>query len=332
MNYREFLDYRCGLRAEQPHLLDLGELNLWQVLNHLIPRLPAMTPVHHHRCHLAEKWAATFGAPAECAKRALVSQGVRSSLSLIFPVLRKLAAEVWLPADVYPVYGELATACDLPYSLFPTFPKLTLPERGDCLLLPNPLKPLGRWLWSSEVAALLAWLKAKPHRRLLLDVVYTFGNDWHETTRALLDSGQCILLHSLSKGWLRPQVFGIALVPEVDWERFAPVFRMNSMAQENLQEAAWLLTDRRCLPDAVAAELKQMWIRLLEKLRPEIATIVAQRVDGEVSSYLVAVPWGAEELRAKEGILSIPATVFGSTHQDWSILSMLLNSSHDSKS
>jgi aspartate/methionine/tyrosine aminotransferase len=332
MNYRAFLEYRCGMRAEQPHLLDLGELNLWRVLNHLVPSPRGMSPVHHHRCHLAEVWADVFGTSAASSKCALVSQGVRSSLSLIFQVLRDLAADVWLPADVYPVYGELATAANLPHCVFPTIPELTLPEDGDCLLLPNPLKPLGRWLYSSEVAVLLAWLQAKPQRRLLLDVVYTFGNGWHETTRALLDSGQCILLHSLSKGWLRPQVFGVALVPEADRKAFAPLFQENPMPQKNLQEAAWLLTDRRCLPEVVASELKQMQIRLLEKLRPELATALVQRFDGGTSGYLVAVPWSAEELRANEGILAIPATVFGSARQDWSVLSMLLNSSNDSES
>ena len=83
----------------------------------------------------------------------------------------------------------------------------------------NPLKPLARWLSPSDVTALTAWLGINPRRRLLLDIVCTFGTRFHPTTHRLLARQQTILLHSLTKGWLHPRLFGSRSCPNATPQR-----------------------------------------------------------------------------------------------------------------
>ncbi|MBC7854450.1 MAG: aspartate aminotransferase, partial [Pirellulaceae bacterium] len=146
MNFGDFQQYRNEVLATNPELIDLAETNLWRSLAPLVPRLEAEQPRQIHRCDLAKQWTHGLGLPAEFASRSLISAGVRDSLALLFPILAKRKAQVRIPVDVYPVYGALAKSAGLFFETFPTIPELVLPKGGDCLLLPHPLKPAGRWL------------------------------------------------------------------------------------------------------------------------------------------------------------------------------------------
>lgn len=255
MNFHEFQVHRAALVAADPTLVDFGETNIWRSLSDLIPRIPETPASKLHRCHLAQAWLQLFGLPAEWAQQAQVSSGVRNSLMLLFSVARQRGITLRIPIDVYPVYGDLAEAAGLSFETFPTLPELRLPSTGDWLLIPNPLKPAGRFLTSAEVANLRDWLKVNRTRRVLIDAVYTFDCRFHQTTQSLMETGQAIPLHSLSKGWLHPQVFGMALIPEADLTTIAPLFRENSPSQDNLRKASCLLRSHTDCPANVAKAL-----------------------------------------------------------------------------
>ena len=91
---------------------------------------------------------------AGCSPSARNPRGGARQPLLLFPWLAHGNFQLRIPADVYPVYGELCLSPGIAYETFPTIPELVLPEDGDVLLLPNPLKPAGRWLQWRETEAL----------------------------------------------------------------------------------------------------------------------------------------------------------------------------------
>lgn len=322
MNFRDFQLYRDEVLAANSGLIDLAETNLWRSLAHLVPHLEAEQPRQIHRCDLAKQWTHGLGLPAEFASRALISAGVRDSLSLLFPLLAKRKAQVRIPIDVYPVYGALAKGAGLTFETFPTIPDLVLPKGGDCLLLPNPLKPAGRWLQARESEELRQWLAANPERRLILDAVYTFDTKFHDSTLALLRTGQTIVLHSLSKGWLHPQVFGVALIPPTDLPEIAPLFREHPPLKKNLWMAHQLLEQHAQLPRAVGHGLTRRRSALLEYLPAVIRSqLVNEKLEG--AGYLLTVHCNHQALLSQHRILSIPLTVFGADCDEFSVLSTL---------
>ena len=323
MNFSAFQTYRAAQLAADPKLVDLAETNLWRSLANLVPRLSADAGPHVHRCHLAQAWLATFGLSDSWAGRALVSAGVRHSLSLIFPILAQQRVTLRMPEDVYPVYGQLARTAGVDFQTFPTLLDLKLPSNGDWLLLSNPLKPAGRWLTTNEVTAIREWLANDTGRRLLLDAVYTFDTCLHPTANTLLQTGQTILLHSLPKGWLHPQVFGIALVSESDIGRFNATFRDNPPSQINLFKATQLLADHGSCPNQAANRLAARRAKLLTLLPEQVRSSIILRDDAEPVGYLITVHASPRQLLEQYHLLGIPIAAFGSSRDDCSVLSTL---------
>lgn len=324
MRFADFQALRAKLRAARPDAIDCAETNLYASLARLIPPASSAPTRIVHRCHLAADWAQCFGLPPAISGRALVSCGVRDSLTLLFRYYAATKARLWLPADNYPVYGELARAEGLPAAEFPTLPVPLWPDDRsgappEVLVVTNPLKPLGRWLGAEDIAALTAWLAASPSRRLLLDTVYTFGLRFHPATLQLLATGQTILLHSLTKGWLHPRLFGIALVPEGDASALAPLFRAHPPSQANLARARELLHGFRAMPDAVGAEIAVARSRLHTMMPAGVRHFAS----ADAAGYFTPV-WGHwSELLKDANILGLPASVFGSSRDDVTILSNL---------
>jgi hypothetical protein len=324
MKFGDFQGFRERLLCERPEVIDCAATNLYAALAH---RIPPATPAPErtvHRCHLASEWTERFGLPENDSRRALISRGVRDSLALLFRHYAGEEARLWLPNDNYPVYGELAHAAGLSPKGFSTLPEVTWPEEAptagaELLVVTNPLKPLGRWLTDADVAALTAWLAASPRRRLLLDAVYTFETRFHPTTLRLLASGQTILLHSLTKGWLHPRLFGIALVPECDAATLTPVFRGHSPPQINLARARELLANHADMPANIAGDLGIARGRMLATIPNNLVCLSASDAPG----YFTPVSGSWKDIVENLHILGLPATVFGSEREDITILSSL---------
>ena len=324
MNFVQFQQFREKLLRERPDVVDCAATNLYAALARLIP--PATTmPTHTvHRCHLATEWAARFDLPPELASRALISCGVRDSLALLFQHYAREGAQLWLPADTYPVYGELARAAGLIPHEFVTLPEPAWPNsqsipEAELLVVTNPLKPLGRWLSPRDVAALTAWLGMNPRRRLLLDAVYTFETRFHPTTLQLLATQQTILLHSLTKGWLHPRLFGVALVPECDAAALAPVFRTQPPPQSNLARARELMARHAEMPATISRELDSARSRLLASVPQHLSPLPAADAPG----YFTPVAGRWQNILEVSNVLGLPATVFGSRCENITILSSL---------
>lgn len=323
MNFAEFQQRREIILLERRDVLDCAETNLYRTLARLIPSATRQPEGTVHRCHLAAEWAKRFGLAA-AALQAFCSCGVRDSLAILFRHFSAENVKLWLPSDNYPVYSELARAAGLTPTCFPTLPEPCWPANPpgaepELLVVTNPLKPLGRWLDASDEDALLAWLAADSRRRLLLDVVYTFATEFHSSTLRLLATNQTILLHSLTKGWLHPRLFGIALVPESDVAALSPAFRTQPPPQPNLARARELLAHATEMPITVANELTSARERLLNAL----PTIHPMPQSEMASGYFTIVSGSAAEWLEKENILGIPVTAFGSLRTDLTILSSL---------
>jgi aspartate/methionine/tyrosine aminotransferase len=323
MNFAEFQQSREKILRERESVLDCAETNLYRALACLAPPTfpPPSTTIH--RCHVAAEWAECFGFANETARRALVSCGVRDSLAILFQHYAGANSRLWLPRDNYPVYAELARSAELATSEFPTlndilWPDATPASYAEILLVTNPLKPTGRWLNSRDVQQLEVWLAQDASRRLLLDAVYTFGTEFHPTTLRLLKTRQAILLHSVTKGWLHPRLFGVALVPEADFAMLAPVFRAKP-PPPNLSHARELLTQHRATPAAVATALACT----REKFAAAMPQTIQLPACGDAPGYFfpVSAPW--QILLDRHGILGLPASVFGSQREDITILSSL---------
>lgn len=324
MNFAHFEQFREKLLREPSDVVDCAATNLYAALARLIP--PATTPPTHpvHRCHLATEWTARFDLPPELSSRALISCGVRDSLALLFQHYAGEGARLWLPADTYPVYGELARAADLIPHEFVTLPVPAWPNsppipKSELLVITNPLKPLGRWLSPGDVAALTAWLGMDSRRRLLLDAVYTFEARFHPTTLQLLATQQTILLHSLTKGWLHPRLFGVALVHQRDAAALAPVFRAQPPPQSNLARARELMAQHAGMPVTISHELDSARSRLLSTIPQHLTPVTTADAPG----YFTPVAGRWQDMLDGSNVLGLPATVFGSQRDDITILSSL---------
>lgn len=312
--FEDFVALQERVRREDPSVVQLGETRIARALAALRPAIdvPAEIP-KLHRCHLATAWCARRGMPDEWSARALVCEGVRHALALIFGELARRDARVAVPSDVYPVYRQLAERAQLAVVPVDTFPLLTFETNARYLLLPCPLKLHGRAWSAAEVAAGHAWLAADRTRRLILDGVYSFDAVLAPDVRALIETDQVLYLDSLSKSWLHEKVFGTAIVPAQDFAMWAPIFRASAPAQASLFVARALL--ERTVP--VAAELAVRRARTLAILADHAIEAVAPE-----SGYFIPIELPADVALARHRVLVIPFAVFGGTDA-WSFASAL---------
>jgi hypothetical protein len=174
------------------------------------------------------------------------------------------------------VYLQTAVEARVSFSTFETFPEFDLNgilticarEHADHVLLPYPLKLHGRSWTEAEIQLAQSWLADDSARRLILDGVYSFGRPLEPAIQQLLTTDQVLYLDSLSKGWLRARVFGTAIVPGRDLERYVESFRSDGPAQSKLHTARQLLSHFDDLPSRLRQELA--------RLRTDLHTRLAQ--------------------------------------------------------
>jgi hypothetical protein len=328
VNFTAFQLWREQCLKTNPGLLDCAETNLYRSLAPLQPKPDTMRPEHSvHRCDLARSWLARFGFPAEHSRRALISRGVRHSLALIFHQLARTDAMLWTPGDVYPVYLELARLAGIEPRTFKTLPETNFPAtppdgNSEYLLVTNPWKPLGRFLTDKECDSLVHWLHASSQRHLLVDCAYDFGAPFHVTTQRLQRTGQAVLLHSATKGWLWPKTFGVALMGE-SHSHFEPAFRDDSPTPDQLRMGQrFLSTDSNC-PSKVVADLQKRANRLFATMPESVfKSLLLDPANTSPGCYFFPVGIPAGQLLRLHQLLAIPGSAFGA---DWegSILTSL---------
>jgi aspartate/methionine/tyrosine aminotransferase len=324
MNFHDFQQQRDDILRQQPKVIDCAATNLYAALSFLIPPSGPEPTETVHRCHLAAEWGRHFGISSEESRFALVSSGVRESLSRLFRHYASVGAKLWLPSDNYPVYGQLARKMGFEPLEFATLPFLQIPrdatvEKPELLVLTNPLKPLGRWLTAEETRGLIDWLGASPDRRLILDTVYNLDSQFHSSTLDLLATRQTILLHSLTKGWLHPRLMGVALTPEVDSIVLKEHFRSQPPAQNHLAQARELLSQHPMLPAEVARRIEGA----AQRMHSELPELFPEGLSDKAVGYFFPVSGRWSDLLQESGVLGLPAAVFGSRREDITILSSL---------
>jgi aspartate/methionine/tyrosine aminotransferase len=258
--------------------------------------------------------------------RALICEGVRHGLGLIFKVLAQAKQRVALPRDVYPVYWRIAFEAGLEGVGVETFPCFELQAILDAsansgtsvVMLPFPLKLQGRHWTEEEVDQAVTWLREEPQRRLILDGVYSFGLSLDTLTNRLVETDQVIYLDSVSKGWLHELVLGVAIVPERDLDIYADAFRSLQLSQANLFRARELLSSFQHFPRQLTGEIETKRSTLLGLLNG-----TGRRVLPAVQGYFLAIEGSASLLLEEHRLLTVPATVFGSRLVQWSVASAL---------
>jgi aspartate/methionine/tyrosine aminotransferase len=298
-------------------LVRLDCMNPPKALSALAPALPEQPPVREAR-ELERAWREAFSLPGSGPEaRVLLGRGVRDLLRALFEHFAQEGRVLHAPSDVYPVYHSLAAGAGLAVHPFPTCPAPELPAQApqaspEVLLVPEPLVPLGRFLADAEVLKLEAWLGADPRRLVVLDAVYTFAPRFSAATERLLRTGQALLVHSLAKGHLTPDLAGFALVPgEVARAAVAPPLEASA-----LRQACFLLEHHAGLPARVQARFEEQWGRVREKLGPLPFELPR-------TGYFTTSPLSFEELLSR-GWLAVPGSVFGPPQARWSAVTCLL--------
>jgi histidinol-phosphate/aromatic aminotransferase/cobyric acid decarboxylase-like protein len=322
MNFRDFMKQRAELLAANPGTLDLTETNLPASLEFIrVAPTEAELPAKAHRCHLAEFWLDAFKLSRDLKPRTLVSEGVRQSLGLLFGGFAQHQRRALIPADVYPVYLDLARAGGLQFETYSAECELTAEVLGnaDVLLLTHPAKPFMKTLGTREKSAIAEWLSGDAARRLIIDGVYLWDDRLPDVY--VKNSNQAYFLHSLSKGWLRPLILGVALVPDQDVEMWTPVFRALTPSQDNLRLAQTLLTAHADFPAAVPLVLADAETRMREALTSR--GISLRPTLGLSGRYHFIVDGNWKSLLEKHNVLALPLGTFGSNDEDRSVVTSL---------
>jgi hypothetical protein len=327
MNFKEFIAWSGGVLQKMPSVRRYCETRIARAFRFIQPSVDVPTDFATvHRCDLARAWCDVRGLPSERARTALICQGVRHGLGLILRRLAQLEQRVALPSDVYPVYWRLASEAGVDAIGFGTFPTFDLPAIFDVcaqfqasnLVLPAPLKLHGREWTEAEIGQATAWLRDDADRRLILDGIYSFGMPLGGLARRLIEDQQVVYLDSLSKGWLHELVMGVAMVPERDVAIHAEAFRELRLPQEQLFRARALLDRFPDFPIHLTNEIDKHRGAMVDALRRMGSHILpADR------GYLVGIESAAPDLLHEQGLLTIPATVFGSRLREWTIASAL---------
>jgi hypothetical protein len=313
VNFETYKEVARGILASErgTRLLRLDCMNPVKALAAMRPTAPASLA----RASLADleaAWRTRWGLTAfEGSVR--LSTGVRPLLAQLLPLFARAGRRLLAPQDVYPVYLELAADAGVALGTFPTVPRPALPPIGggrgrEALLVPEPLVPLGRGLSGSETAHIQAWLDQDHDRLLILDCVYTFGERFTNSAEALLAGGRTVLLHSLAKSFLAPDVAGFAMGPAAVLEEL-----VHDIGDHARGTAVHLLREVSDLPQRLAAEFAKRW-SALERTAD---------LSAPAAGYFSVVPVRFDDLLAR-GQLAVPGSVFGSRADDWSAVTCLL--------
>jgi aspartate/methionine/tyrosine aminotransferase len=267
-----------------------------------------------HRVHL-DKYATARNMHAEATK------GVRSALGVLFERMEAEGVELWLPEDVYPFYLQEANARapGLAIRFFRTMPEIdfeALRRASDnaALLITNPLTPTGRRLSFSEMTVFREWTRQSSSRWAIFDSVYLY--DTNPLPYQTYSKDRILHLFSLSKSWLLRGVFGTIVGPkEIDgwWKNLGL-----TPSPEACASARRALLDDPKMP----ARQRDIFRREWKRRRPKLERYGAVFEAGE-GGYFKLVPMNFEQALEEDGILLVPATVFGSRNVDLSIATCL---------
>ena len=315
MNYQQFLEYREEMKLQYPNLLDLADSNLYQYFSKL--EISSEISVGHkngkvYRCHLVEDYLKAFYLPIEWKSKVGASQGVRQSLTVLFSELND-----WIiPQDVYPFYADALVKAGKEHKTYQTLidGNIFTNIPNGTLLVTYPLKPKGMDLNPHEWQALRDYVKKDKNNYIVFDLVYwTKFNFPKEVIE--IPNDQVVILHSLSKMFLIPNHFGVAILPSNSLgQTLREKFKGLQKDEMKLQKAYNALHHFKTLPDLVKIQIQKNinFLNTKNILIPK----------SEEPTYLFYTKKSHMDW-LKDGVLTIPESVFGGTGSG-SILSVLI--------
>eukprot|EP00511_Aplanochytrium_stocchinoi_P007081 CAMPEP_0204836224 /NCGR_PEP_ID=MMETSP1346-20131115/24514_1 /ASSEMBLY_ACC=CAM_ASM_000771 /TAXON_ID=215587 /ORGANISM="Aplanochytrium stocchinoi, Strain GSBS06" /LENGTH=922 /DNA_ID=CAMNT_0051970771 /DNA_START=115 /DNA_END=2883 /DNA_ORIENTATION=+ len=222
----------------------------------------------------------------------------------------------------------------------------------EITILPLPLSPSGRWLSEIELNNLVRYFQVDSHaadhkgtasKLLILDNVYAF--DFEECKKSLmplLKTGNVIGLFSMSKSYICPflddpnaetqsKSFGVGftIIPR-KFQMMKEVLESKAHVPSTLalKKAAFVLENQPTLPRELNNRFKMQWMKLGTYIRENVdsfwkipAVSYFSHVDGNWIQHLA-------EKEGKSG-MCVPASVFGSSNKNKSIISCLYDIKKD---
>lgn len=320
MNYNDFLIMKEQLLKDNKNLINLAENNLYTYNPHNLEYQEGDGHINGivYRCHLVEDWLNYYGLSQDLKKHIGVSNGVRHSFETIVEHFKDRS--FLIPADVYPFYQNTLNDKKVNYKEYRTLgvdELFTDLADTDIMLLTDPLKPLGRDITVNEYNHIKQWLDADYSRLLIVDAVYLLDNKVNQYLFNLYEtSNQVIIMHSLSKAWCLPNHFGVTFFPKNEMgQELRAAYKKLSKNQDKLNLAYVALHKSKNLPELLKAKLVD------NKTKVNDLTDLGLVTSNWNPSYMFYSPVDFEE-HLKNGILTIPASVFGG--DKGSIISTLL--------
>lgn len=256
----------------------------------------------------------------------ITTLGIRSFLKTFMDSFSSSDRRIWLPSDVFPTYRLIAESAGWIVDEFDVLPTPNWIDRikddgPSVAVLPIPLSPLGRDLQHHEIDFWQQWLRGDSKRILILDTVYAYQPDQLRSLTALFGE-RTITAFSVSKTWLERCVFGFAKIDESLQQEFVsgkfPDITV-SPEEANLQQRLLkLMRVQGDMPVRQNLRFADQW----KKLEPTIRQIDCDWTV-PATGYFSILKVNYQRLYTEHGVLSVPATVFGSQHHDLSVISCL---------
>lgn len=259
------------------------------------------------------------------------TRGVRSALGALFERMQERGMELWLPEDVYPFYEQEAAtrAPQLAIRHFKTIPDVDLSEidtasQSAAILITDPLSPSGRFLTKKERSKLAKWTKGGENRWALFDSVYLY--DWKIPAHFVEDMHEASFVHlfSMSKSYLLRGVFGLAIGNGEGgaWWKNLDL----EPTGETCSSVLDAFTVDPFMPETQRMIFNSEWARREHKLAK-----YGGNVGDRGSGYFRRVHVNFEKALKEDGLLLVPASVFGSSNMDWSIATCLYEAAEQNR-
>lgn len=311
MNYKEFLIFKEKIINKNPSIINLANNNLYDFFKEE-SFIDEINPKEYiYRCHIVEDYLKLFNLPDSLKEFIGASNGVRASLSVLFKELSN-----WeIPQDVYPFYQDEISKHQKEWKEYRTLSSEQLFQdeiKGNTLLVTYPLKPLGREFSQNEWNRLFSFLKQNSNNKIVIDMVYQTIPEINKNIFELYQTNQVIILHSLAKMFLLPNVFGICLLPQ---NEFGKEIRENfKTLEKNL--------DKLKITYLALHKYKDRYLQLNERLSEQRNKLKALNIiKVQNQGYLFYSEESPDSFLSK-GYLVIPESVFGGKNKG-SIISSL---------
>lgn len=346
--FEEYRAFKLAYLAANP-LKSFTRLDCMQppsALSHLLHPRPIFHDTDARVDDISTKVISKWCSVSMCdPSQTILTKGVRDAIYLSLLCLADIMKTVVLPEDVYPVYHKLVSRSVPAASqvVYPTLSDVNFDVLktivGDAvLLLPYPVTPRGSLLSPAHLDQLVQWVE-QHNRFIVIDCVYSYdlaAN--YSTLHPLLSTHRVVLCHSMAKAWVSPVLehpLGDRRVePREAFSRGVGfVYSGNTTLLRNietkreelhmqpsiaaLQQASYTLEQQTTLPQEQQQRFQSQWKHLASIVEKHVPSFTPPN-----TGYFATLPVSFASLLEKD-VVTVPASVFGSSAANSSIISCL---------